>query len=71
MTTTTTALETRVRDLVARGDVRAAATAAIKELGPEVLSAEGKKVQVDALMKRFERLKEKLAVRARELGLVG
>ena len=37
----------------------------------EVLSAEGKKVQVDALMKRFERLKEKLAVRARELGLVG
>jgi RNA polymerase sigma-70 factor (ECF subfamily) len=37
----------------------------------EVLSAEGKKIQVDALMKRFERLKEKLAVRARELGLVG
>jgi RNA polymerase sigma-70 factor (ECF subfamily) len=37
----------------------------------EVLSAEGKPVQVDALMKRFERLKEKLAVRARELGLVG
>jgi len=37
----------------------------------DVLSAEGKPVQVDALMKRFERLKEKLAVRARELGLVG
>ncbi len=37
----------------------------------QVLSAEGKPVQVDALMKRFERLKEKLAVRARELGLVG
>jgi RNA polymerase sigma-70 factor (ECF subfamily) len=36
----------------------------------EVLSAEGKTVAVDALMKRFERLKEKLAARARELGLV-
>lgn len=35
-----------------------------------VLSAEGRKVEVDALMKRFERLKEKLSVRARELGLV-
>lgn len=35
-----------------------------------VLSAEGKRVEVDALMKRFERLKEKLAARARELGLV-
>jgi RNA polymerase sigma-70 factor, ECF subfamily len=37
----------------------------------EILSAEGKTVAVDALMKRFERLKERLATRARELGLVG
>ena len=37
----------------------------------EILSAEGKTVAVDALMKRFERLTERLAARARELGLVG
>ena len=36
----------------------------------EVIAADGKPVQVDALMKRFQRLKERIALLAREDGLV-
>jgi RNA polymerase sigma-70 factor (ECF subfamily) len=36
----------------------------------EVLASEGEQVQVDALMKRFQRLKERIAVLAREDGLM-
>ena len=36
----------------------------------EVIVADGKPVQLDALMKRFQRLKERIALLAREDGLV-
>jgi RNA polymerase sigma-70 factor (ECF subfamily) len=36
----------------------------------EVIAADGKPVQVEALMKRFQRLKERIALLAREDGLV-
>ena len=76
-------LETRVRALLAGGDAAAAATVEERSLlalrvdqglawneVAQVLAAEGAPVEPATLMKRFERLKERLATMARAQGLV-